>query len=276
MTARRFTWNQFFFHLWLVFMVIGALYPIYFMLNMSVKSTVQMNYGIFRITLPFEWINYTSSFSQLWRYILNTVAVTLLSGVPMLVFASLTAYVLARYKFPGHNFFFMALLGLMMIPGILTLIPGFMWIVELGLINTWWALIMPYIAGGQAFNMFILKAFFEGLPEEMFESARLDGAGHIDLWVSFILPLSAPILITLGIMHTLSVWNDFVWPFLVVVQNDLRTISQAIVFLNTTGQYPTPGRAMAGNVIAAIPLLIMFVFGMKSYISGITTGAVKL
>jgi ABC-type glycerol-3-phosphate transport system permease component len=276
MTARRFTWNQFFFHLWLVLMVIGALYPIYFLLNMSVKSTVQMNYGIFRITMPFEWSNYTSSFSQLWRYILNTMAVTLLSGVPMLIFASLTAYVLARYRFPGHNVFFLALLGLMMIPGILTLIPGFMWIVELGLVNTWWALVFPYIAGGQAFNMFILKAFFEGLPEEMFESARLDGAGHLDLWVAFILPLSAPILITLGIMHTLGVWNDFVWPFLVVVQNDLRTISQAVVFLNTTGQYPTPGRAMAGNVIAAIPLLIMFVFGMKSYISGITTGAVKL
>ncbi len=276
MTHRRFAWDQFGKHVWLMFMVVGALYPMYFMFNMSLKSTVQMNYGIFRITLPFEWSNYTTSFSQIWRYMLNTIAVTILSGVPMMVFASLTAYVLARYKFPGSNFLFMCLLGLMMIPGILTLVPQFMWVVQLGLTNTWWAVILPYIAGGQSFNMFLLKSFFEGLPEEMFEAARLDGAGHIHLWRHIILPLSVPILSTLAIMHTLGVWNDFVWPLMVLVRNDIRTISQAIVFLNTTGQFPTPGRAMAGNVMASIPLLIMFIFGMKYFISGITTGAVKL
>ena len=263
-------------HTWLILMVVGALYPMYFMINMSLKSTVQMNYGIFRITLPLEWSNYTTSFGQVWRYMLNTLAIVILSGIPMLIFASFTAYVLARYTFPGSNLIFMCLLGLLMIPGILTLVPQFMWVVSLGLANTWWAVILPYIAGGQAFNMFLLKTFFEGLPEEMFEAARLDGAGHIQLWRSIVLPLSVPILTTLAIMHTLGIWNDFVWPLMVLVQNDIRTISQAIVFLNTTGQFPTPGRAMAGNVIASFPLLIMFIFGMKHFISGITSGAIKL
>lgn len=276
MTRRRFQWDQIALNIWLTLMIIGTLYPIYFMLNMSVKSTAQFNYGIFRITLPFEWSNYTTAFGQIWRYMLNTVAVIILGGVPMLTFASITAYVFARYQFPGSNLLFMMLLGLMMIPGILTLIPAFMWVAKLKLTNTWWALILPSIAGGQSFNMFILKSFFESLPEDMFESARLDGAGHLVLWRSIILPLSKPILVTLAIMYTLGVWNDFVWPFLVVARNDLRTISQAIVFLNTTGQFPTPGRAMAGNVIASIPLLIMFIFGMRSFISGITSGAVKL
>lgn len=276
MTRRRFAWDQIFLHAWLLLLVFGALYPMYFMINMSLKSTVQMNYGIFRITLPFEWSNYTTSFGQIWRYMLNTIAVVILSGIPMLTFSSFTAYVLARYEFPGSNIIFMSLLGLIMIPGILTLVPRFMWVVSLGLVNTWWAVVLPYIAGGQAFNMFLLKTFFEGLPEEMFEAARLDGAGHLQLWRSIIIPLSVPILSTLAIMHTLGVWNDFVWPLLVLVRNDIRTISQAIVFLNRTGQFPTPGRAMAGNVMASIPLLVMFIFGMKYFISGITTGAVKL
>ncbi|MGI6379667.1 MAG: carbohydrate ABC transporter permease [Anaerolineae bacterium] len=276
MTARRFSWSQFGLHVWLLVMVLGALYPMYFMLNMSLKSTIQMEYGIFRITLPFEWNNYTSAFGQVWRYMLNTIAIVFLSGVPMLVFASVTAYVLARHKFPGSEIIFMSFLGLMMIPGILTLIPRFMWVVQLGMSNTWWAVILPYIAGGQSFNMFMLKTFFEGLPEELFEAARLDGANHIGIWRLIILPLSVPILATLAIMHTLGVWNDFIWPLMVLISNDIRTISQAIVFLNTTGQFPTPGRAMAGNVIASIPLLIMFFFGMRSFISGITSGAVKL
>jgi len=257
-------------------MVFGALYPMYFMINMSLKSTVQMNYGIFRITLPFEWSNYTTSFGQVWRYMVNTIAVVILSGIPMLTFASLTAYVLARYHFPGSEFIFMCLLGLLMIPGILTLVPQFMWVVKLGLANTWWAVVLPYIAGGQAFNMFLLKSFFESLPEELFEAARLDGAGHIQLWRYIILPISVPVLTTLAIMHTLGVWNDFVWPLMVLIRREIRTISQAIVFLNTTGQFPTPGRAMAGNVIASIPLLIMFIFGMKYFVSGIMSGAVKL
>lgn len=275
--ARRFWhWDQVGLYLFLTLMVLGALYPIYFMLNMSVKSTVQMNYGVFRITLPFEWSNYTTAFGQIWRFMLNTLAVVLLSGLPMMVFASLTAYVFARYKFPGANVLFMSLLGLMMIPGVLTLIPQFMWIVQLKLTNTWWAVVFPYIAGGQAFNMFLLKSFIESLPEELFEAARLDGAGHLDIWRLIILPLSVPILSTLAIMHTLGVWNDFVWPLLVLVKNDVRTISQAIVLLNQTGQFPTPGRAMAGNVIASIPLLLMFIFGMRSFMSGITSGALKL
>ena len=276
MVGRWQRWGQMVLYLWLALMIVGALYPMYFMLNMSLKSTVQMNYGIFRITFPLEWSNYTTSFSQVWRYMLNTIAVVLLSGIPMMAFASMAAYVLARYRFPGSNLLFMSLLGLMMIPGVLTLIPQFMWVVRLRINNSWWAVILPYIAGGQAFNMFLLKSFFEGLPEELFEAARMEGAGHVGIWRLIILPLSVPILATLGIMHTLGVWNDFVWPLLVLVRNDIRTISQAIVLLNQTGQFPTPGRAMAGSVLASIPLLIMFFFGMRSFISGITSGAVKL
>jgi ABC-type glycerol-3-phosphate transport system permease component len=104
----------------------------------------------------------------------------------------------------------------------------------------------------------------------------MEGAGHVGIWRLIMLPLSVPILATLGIMHTLGVWNDFVWPLLVLVRNDIRTISQAIVLLNQTGQFPTPGRAMAGSVLASIPLLIVFIFGMRNFISGITSGAVKL
>ena len=177
------------------------------------KDTGQLNYGVFRITFPFTWSNYSLAYMLMWRQLFNTIAVALLSGLPMLLFASFTAYVLARYKFPGDNLFFMALLGLMMIPGILTLIPAFRWVARLGLANSWWALILPYIAFAQAFNMFILKSFLESLPEEMFEAARMDGAGHVHLWRHFIVPLSIPILVTLGILHTLSVWNDYIWPF---------------------------------------------------------------
>ncbi len=276
MSRRGIQWDQVVVHAVLILMVAGTLYPMYFMLNMSLKDTGQLNYGVFRITFPFTWSNYSLAYMLMWRQLLNTIAVTLLSGLPMLLFASFTAYVLARYKFPGDNLFFMALLGLMMIPGILTLIPAFRWVARLGLANSWWALILPYIAFAQAFNMFILKSFLESLPEEMFEAARMDGAGHVHLWRHFIVPLSIPILVTLGILHTLSVWNDYIWPFLTITNHDLQTVSAAVVLLNNSGYFKTAGRGMAGNVIAAVPLLIMLIFGMKSFISGITSGAVKL
>src|SRR5688572_30639676 len=134
-------------------------------------------------------------------YMLNSLLVSISSALGVVAVASISAYVFSRYRFPGHRVLFLAILSFMMIPGVLTLVPSFLWVKKLGLINTYWALILPYIAGGQIIAIFLFKGFFDGLPQELFESARLDGAGHFAQYRHIVLPLSKQILAVVVIVN---------------------------------------------------------------------------
>jgi len=188
----------------------------------------------------------------------------------------MAAYAFARHRFPGSQLLFYAILALLMIPGVLTLIPQFLLVKRLGLLNTYWALILPYIAGGQAFGIFVLRSFFASQPEELFESARLDGASEFAIYWHIALPLARPILATLMVLSLLSTWNDLIWPLVTIGRPELWTISQALVSfsgrLATQQQY---GPMFAGYIIASIPLLILFMFTARLFIQGLASGAVK-
>jgi multiple sugar transport system permease protein/raffinose/stachyose/melibiose transport system permease protein len=134
---------------------------------------------------------------------------------------------------------------------------------------------LPYVAGGQAFAIFVMRTFFARLPEELFESARLDGAGHVDLIYWILIPLSQPILVVVGILHVLHAWNDLAWPLLVLNNPKVRTIAlQLLQFQSPDEEYPTA--VFAGLVIASIPLFVMFALGMRQFVSGVVTGALKV
>jgi ABC-type glycerol-3-phosphate transport system permease component len=144
-----------------------------------------------------------------------------------------------------------------------------------GLLNTLWALILPYISGGQVFGMFLLRSFFASLPEEMFESARMDGAGDLTMLWRLAVPLSSSILGTLAILQVLSSWNDLIWPSVTLQEEGVKTL--VLGLWQFQGQYYTNwGPLMAGYVIASIPLIIMFAFTSRLFVKGLSSGAIKM
>jgi ABC-type glycerol-3-phosphate transport system permease component len=218
---------------------------------------------------------YRHSWNMLKPYMLNTFFVCLATAMGVILLGSMTAYVFSRYDFPGKQLLFMIILSMMMVPAVLTLVPSFLLVKKLNLLNSYWVLILPYVSGGQVIAIFLFKSFFDGLPEELFESARLDGAGHLTLYLQIVLPLSKQIMAVVLIMSVLGTWNNFLWPFIAnsdpryhVVASGLYLMSQTIVAENFSTMF-------ASYVLSSVPLLILFIYGTKHFITGVTSGAFK-
>ena len=206
---------------------------------------------------------------------LNSIIVSIVTVIGVVAVSSLSAYVFARYEFPFKEFLFFCIISLLMVPNILTMVPAFIMIKNLGLINTLWALILPGIAGLQIFAIYLMKNFMASIPEELFEATRMDGAGLFRGYWHLALPLSRPVITMVIIVALLTTWNDFIWPYVVIIDDDLRTIPIGLSFFHT--QYETIyGPLMAGYVISIVPLFIVFVFISREFIKGMTTGALKL
>ncbi|MGY8823191.1 MAG: carbohydrate ABC transporter permease [Candidatus Latescibacterota bacterium] len=208
-------------------------------------------------------------------YMLNTLVVALLTVVGVILLGSATAYILSRYRFIGHRALFLFIISTMMFPGVLTLVPSFLLVKTLGLLNTYWAMILPYIAGGQVFAIFVFKSYFEGLPEDLFESARIDGAGHLQIYWQVVLPLSKPILSVVAIMNILGTWNNFLWPFITNTEGSHHVVSSGLYVLATTAHASNFSTLYAAYAISSIPLLVLFIYATKPFIRGVTSGAFK-
>lgn len=268
-------------HDWPIHTVLGVLavltfFPFVFLLVSSFRSTVAFTHTFWGLPTEPELANYRDAWRVISPYLLNSFIVSGISTLGVLGIASISSFIFARFRFPGREFLFMAILALLMIPSILTLIPAFLLIKELNLINTYWALILPYIAGGQVFAIFILRSFIASLPEELFEAARLDGASNFQMFQHIALPLSKPMLITVAIMNVLATWNDYIWPLVTIPSQEFWTISLGIVsFGSQYGGLERWGPMFAGYVIASVPLIILFTLTMRYFIAGLTSGAIK-
>jgi len=257
--------------LWLVLFL--TLFPFGLMVIRSFKNLEQIIQTGIWPQLPLHYGNYIDAWNRINMFLLNSAYVAILSVAGAILFSSLTAYVFGRYDFPGKQPLFYALLALLMIPGILALIPRYVLVVQLGLMNSLWALIFNSWSH-QVFSVFVLRTFVESLPEELFEAARLDGAGHLRLFASLVVPLSKPVIGVLTILSLLGSWNEYIWPLLVLRGRTKMTIPLGLVDIQR-GVMPEPGIMMAGYVIASIPLLLMFIFTMRTFIAGLTSGAIK-
>lgn len=252
------------------------LYPTIFMVFTSFKTNPEFLENFWGPPRTLNWDNYAVAWNALKHSFLNSVIIVGVSVPGALIAGSLSAYAFARLRFPLKKFLYMAILALMMIPNILTLISSFTLVADLKLLNTHWAVSLPAIAGSQAFVIFVLRSFFAGLPEEIFESARMDGAGELRIYLQLALPLSLPIMGTLFIMRLLNDWNDYLWPSLTLSQPDMWPVSVAIkAFRASFDLLPQWGMIYAGFTITIIPLLVFFALTMRYYIEGITSGAVK-
>ncbi|XID92992.1 carbohydrate ABC transporter permease [Paenibacillaceae bacterium WGS1546] len=250
--------------------------PIAFMLISSLKNNAQVLGSFWSLPAPPQWSNYEEAFNSVWRYIANTVIYALAGSACVIILSAVNGYVFAKKTFPGKELLFLMMLALMMIPGIMTLIPSYVLYTEMGLTNTPWAIIVACAAGGQIFGTFLCRSFMGGLPGELFEAARIDGAKEWTVFARIVLPLSLPILATILIMQSVGVYNDYIWPLLTIRDSSIQVISVGLtVFQNQFG-VADKGIVFAAYAISSVPLLIIFSFGMKYFIQGMTQGALKM
>ena len=209
---------------------------------------------------------------------MNSVKITLITVIGELVFCTLAAYAFARMEFPGKAFLFALLLSTLMLPEAVTWVPNFItvsWLGRIGpipWINNWPALTIPFMAG--AFGIFLLRQFFQQIPNELWDSAQIDGAGHLRYLVRVMLPLSKAPVMTLALFAFIGSWNSLAWPILVTSTPDWRPISYGLLaFLDEAGaQFHLQ---MAGSIITIAPILIIYFFTQKQFIEGIATSGLK-
>jgi ABC-type glycerol-3-phosphate transport system permease component len=262
----------------LIFIIVFTFYPFLFMIITSFKSIFQFYHVFWRPTWPLHWQNYAEVIPVILPYILNSIIVTAVSVTAIVFLGGLSGFIFARFSFPGKNVLFYAIIILMMIPWILTLIPAFMVVKKLNLLNTYWVMILPYIAGGQVLAIYIFHSFFLTLPEELFEAARLDGAGPFKQFIYIGAAMSRPIVGLVAIISSMAVWNNFIWPLVTTTDDRITVLTVGVMrfsFSHTQGSTQF-GELFAGYTIAAIPLLIVFLFATKQFMKGITSGALKM
>jgi multiple sugar transport system permease protein/raffinose/stachyose/melibiose transport system permease protein len=259
----------------LTILILLMIYPFYFMMQTSLKDNTQFVQQFWVPAPPYHLSNYGEAFPIIIHYMLNSVIVVGVAALGVLMVATLAAYPFARMRFVGREWLYRALIAMMMVPPVLTLVPEFILIRQFNLIGNYAGVILPYIATGEILGIFILRAFFAALPEELFESARIDGAAEWQIFLFIALPMVRPALASIAILQVLTNWNDYVWPLLVLTDDSVKTLVLGLTAFQT--HYITEyGPQMAGYTLSAIPLLLLFAFGMRQFVSGLTAGALKL
>ena len=208
----------------------------------------------------------------IFRWLLNSLVAATLQTVIVLVTASMGAYALARLEFRGKRLVFGIIIGTLLVPPVIFLIPNYLIVQNLGWLDTLWAVSVPGAAG--AFGIFFLRQFFVGLPTEIEEAARIDGAGDIRIFLQIVIPLAKPALSTLAILTFLGNWNDFLWPIYVLLSPENLTLQPGLSQLQ--GAYSTHfSIVMAGAVIASVPVLVLFSMAQKQIVESVASSGVK-
>jgi multiple sugar transport system permease protein len=229
------------------------------------------------IPSPVQWENYTQAlyfwnFSQSFR---NTLYVTGLSMIGDLLSCTLVAYGFARFRFPGRDFLFMILLGTLMLPFAVTMVPLYVGYNAIGWVNTFNPLIVPHFFGN-AFFIFLLRQFFITIPEELLDAARIDGANEFQIWSRILLPLARPAIIVVAIFSFQNHWNDFLGPLLYLKDESLHTLALGLYkFQSLPGQESLFNELMAASVLMVIPMLILFAIFQRQFIQGVTLSGLK-
>ena len=226
--------------------------------------------------LPTRWAfeNYTEAFQMYnyMRYFMNSVIVTTIATILTLLINSMAAYAFAKYNFRGRDGLFVMTLAMIMIPLQVILIPIYLVVSSLGLVNTYWGMIIP--AAATPTGVFIIRQYMLTIPDELIEAARIDGAGEFRIFARIVLPRCRPALAVVAIFSILWRWNDFLWPLLIAQKEELYTLPVALALLN--GQLVVPYNiVLAMSVMSIIPVLFMFVFMQRQIIQGIAQTGIK-
>jgi multiple sugar transport system permease protein len=226
--------------------------------------------------LPEEptWNNYRQLFAahDAGRYLLNSALVATLATAISLVLNTTAGYAFAKLRFKGRERLFQLLLGALVIPAQVTMIPLFALVKAMGLVSTYGGVVVPMLAS--VFGIFLVRQYALSLPDELLEAARIDGASEVRIFISIVVPLLRPILVTLAILTFLATWNDFMWPLIVLTDQKLHTLPVALAGLSR--EYVQDNELMmAGSVVTVLPVLVLFLALQRYYIAGILAGSVK-
>ena len=261
-------------HAFIVAILVFAFIPLYLMVTISLKDNAQFAQNPWYPQAPFHWENYAVGWSHVGPNIFNTVFTAITTTGFALGIALIGAFFFARFKMPGSNILFMVFIVLMMYPGVANMVPEFKLVSSLGLYNSYWALILVGTSSAQAFLIYVLRAFIEEIPQDLFDAAEVDGCTLLGQIRHIVMPLCAPIIGTLGVLQIIGQWNQFVAPLIWIRDPAKQLLGVKLLYME--GEYTRRwGELMAGYTIAAIPLIILFIFCMRLFIRGLSEGAIK-
>ncbi len=266
-------------YLFLSFMALIIIFPFYWMLNTALKSATEVE-AIFPTFFPEEimWSNFydamTTGSSSFFKLLFNTVFVGVISTIGTVIITVLAAFAFARLEFKGKEALFGAFLATMMIPGEMLVITNFITVSELGLLNTYTVLIVPFMVS--VFYIFLLRQNFKQIPNELYYAAKVDGTSDIKYLTKVMIPLAKPTIITIAILNLMGAWNSYVWPS-IVNDSNMRMISN---WVRTAFTDSEDGRTMLhlqmmASIIVTVPLIFVYVFLKKYIMQGVSRSGIK-
>ncbi|TRO95766.1 carbohydrate ABC transporter permease [Glycocaulis profundi] len=259
----------------LIGLALVALFPLFWMISVSLMQPGEAA-DVPPPLLPSDptFENYLRLFGQtgMGRYFLNSLVLAVSATALSLFFNVTAGYAFAKLRFKGRDTIFRLLLAALVIPAQVAMIPLFLMLKEMGLINTYLGVLVPTMAN--VFGIFLVRQYALSVPTEMLEAARLDGAGEIRIFASIVLPALRPIIVTLGIFAFLASWNDFLWPLIVLIDDDMYTLPVAIAALSRE-HVQDAELMMAGAVVTVLPVLFLFLGLQRFYLRGLLLGSVK-
>jgi multiple sugar transport system permease protein len=262
-------------YLILIIIAVTMIMPFIWMISTSLMGEFEV-YQFPPKFLPsiIKWTNFKEAMTMqpFGRFFINTMIVSLASVLGQLIFCSMAAYAFARLHFRWRNKVFGLYIATMMIPAIVTIIPAFLIITVFGWMNTYWALFAPTLSS--IWGIFLLKQFFQTIPKDLEDAARIDGASEFTIFWRIVLPLSKPALATLAIFAFMGSWKDFLWPLIVTNRTDMRTVEVGIAGFSSMYSTDWPHQ-MAAAVVVMLPIVLVFIFAQKYFVRGITLTGIK-
>jgi multiple sugar transport system permease protein len=278
----------------LILFILITLFPFYWMLRTALSNNrtlfansaswlpVDFTWGAFKRVLGMSSIAEAQAEGgsggsiRFWLYLRNSIIVSTGITVGQVLFSAMAAYAFARLRWPGRDKVFFLFLCALMVPPIFTMLPNFVLVKDLGLLNTFPGIIAPYFFM-TPFAVFFLRQFFLGVNREIEEAAMLDGAGHITIFFRIILPLSMAPIVTLGILTFINAWNEYFWPLLVGQEENVRVLTVALSIFKSQTPQGTPDWAglMAGTLVAAVPVVLLFIAFGRRIVNSIQFSGIK-
>jgi raffinose/stachyose/melibiose transport system permease protein len=253
-----------------------ALYPIFFMATTAFKDRAQYLENQFDLPWPLYFGNFSEAFrgGTFARWFMNSTILTTGSVVLCTICAALAAFAVARMRFRGRDVFLSINVALMVVPPVVMLIPLFILFVDFSLVSTYHGTILIYAGLTMPFSIYLLSNFFRSIPRELIESALTDGASNLRVLLQIVLPLSAPALMTLVVVNSLWVWNELLIALVFLPEDELKTLMVGITVFRSRYNLDVPV-TMAGMLLASLPMALLYFFGQRFFIRGLTAGAVK-
>jgi sn-glycerol 3-phosphate transport system permease protein len=264
-----------------IVLVVGL--PVWWMVSGSLKTSQEI------YTFPPDWIPRNprwSNFADAWRaapfdrFYLNSVVTTVLGSALEVTNATLSAYALAYLRFPFKNVIFALLLAALMVPSQVTVLPNYVFfgatvydLIGESWVDTYQAIILP--GASVAFGTFLMRQSFLGLPREVLDAAKVDGAGHLRTLWDIVLPMARPVIVTFGLISVVAKWNDYLWPLVITQTENMRTLTVGISSFYDLEGNTQWGLVMAATIFVIFPLLVVFLFVQRFIIEGLTAGATK-